>query len=404
MKTYHPMSFVLALLFALLLISCGGSGSGTTMTAADSGGIGGTGHTNISVGSITAFGSIVVNGTEFDTSEAVIIVEGEKIGVGDDTVLANLDIGRMVTVEGTGSEDDNSAVADRVMYNDDVEGPVESIQDIDPATKEIVVLGQTVTLNVITEFKGTTFDTIAQNDVVEVSGMVDDTGAIWATFVEKTGEFVPGLVVEVTGLVENLDTDLKTFEINDLTVDYSSIDPADLPDDFADGLLVEVEGTLDAPGAEMLATEIELEDELGSEDADEFEITGFVTSFVSVFEFTVGYQQVVQTDEDTEFVDGTAEDIAPGVKLEAEGSLVDGILFAEEIEFWEPDQIEIEGVVTEFVSPSEFTVGDQVVHTDEETVFEGITPDEIEVGLLLEVKGRLVGSILVADKVSLEDE
>ena len=64
--------------------------------------------------------------------------------------------------------------------------------DIDSATKEIVVLGQHVIANVITKFKGTTFDTIAQNDLVEVSGLVDDTGAIRATFLEKTGEFMPG--------------------------------------------------------------------------------------------------------------------------------------------------------------------------------------------------------------------
>jgi hypothetical protein len=212
------------------------------------------------------------------------------------------------------------------------------------------------------------------------------------------------LVVEVTGLVKNLDTELETFEINELTVDYSSIDPADLLDDFADGLLVEAEGTLDALGGKLLATEIELGDALDSEEANQFEIMGFVTDFVSVLEFTVGYQQMVQTDEDTVFTDGTTDDVAPGVKLEAEGSLVDGILLAWEIEFWEPDQIEVEGVVTDSVSPSEFTVGDQVVNTDEDTVYEGITPDDIALGVLLEVKGTLVGSILVADKVSFEEE
>jgi hypothetical protein len=401
MKTLHSTGFVWILLCALVLVFCGGCGSSST--TADSGGIGGTGH-RISVGSITAFGSIVVNGTEFDTSDAVIIVEGEEVGVGDDAVLDNLDIGRVVTVEGTGSGDATSTVADRVTYNDDVEGPVESVDEIDPATKEIVVLGQTVIVNVVTAFKATTFDTIAKNDVVEVSGMVDDTGAIWATFLEKTGEFMPGLVVEVTGLVKNLDTELETFEINELTVDYSSIDPADLLDDFADGLLVEAEGTLDALGGKLLATEIELGDALDSEEANQFEIMGFVTDFVSVLEFTVGYQQVVQTDEDTVFTDGTTDDVAPGVKLEAEGSLVDGILLAWEIEFWEPDQIEVEGVVTDSVSPSEFTVGDQVVNTDEDTVYEGITPDDIALGVLLEVKGTLVGSILVADKVSFEEE
>ncbi len=81
---------------------------------------------------------------------------------------------------------------------------------------------------------------------------------------------------------------------------------------------------------------------------------------------------MVQVDANTLFVDGIPRGYCTrGQKLEAEGSLVDGILFAEEIEFWEPDQIEVEGIVTEVdlaVDPIEFTIrnlaGDQVVETD----------------------------------------
>lgn len=393
MKTYYLKNLVLALLSALLSISCGVSGSG--------GGIGGSGIN--SVGTITALGSIVVNGTEFDTSNAVIIVEGEEIGVGDDIVLDNLDIGMVVTVKGTVGEDDESAVADRVIYNDNVEGPVESIIVVNTTRKDIVVLGQTVIVNAVTVFKGTTFDDIAENDVVEISGMFDDTGAIWATFLEKTD----GVIFEVTGFVENLDAVQETFKINDLTVDYSLADTSGLPGGVpADGLLVEVEGTLDPDTGEMLADVIELGDELGTEDVDEIEVMGFVTDFVSAFEFTVG-TQVVRTNANTEFVDGTAGDIALGVKLEAEGTLEGGILFAYEVEFWGPDQIEVEGLVTAFVSGSEFTVGDQVVQTDAETVYEGGTPDDIALGVNLEIKGvpvDIIRSILVADKVSFEDE
>jgi len=401
MKTKHPISLVFPLLFALLLMSCSGSGGSTTA----GGGIGGSGMTATAHGPIAAFGSIVVNGDEIDTSNATIIVEGQEIGVGDDIALNNLDVGMVVTVQGTVSED-GAAVADRVTYNDDVEGPVQSIRDIDTTTKEITVLGQTVIVNVITELKGTSFGTVAQNDMVEVSGLVDDTGAIWATFLEKTGEFAPGVVVEVRGFVEDLDTDLETFKINDLTVGYSTADTSGLPGGVpAEGLLVEAEGILDDIGGEMLATEIELGDEFGDEDEDQIEVAGFVTDFISVFEFSVG-NWLVQTDADTVFVDGTAGDLALGVKLEAEGSLVDGVLLAEEVEFWDPDQIEVEGLVTDFVSVFEFTVGDQVVQTDADTVFEGGTPDDIALGVLLEVKGvpvDIVHSVLVADKVSFED-
>jgi Domain of unknown function (DUF5666) len=405
MKSYNLRNFILALVSGFLLISCGGGGGGLTA----GGGTGGTGI--ISSGAITAFGSIMVNGTEFDTSNATIIVNGDEIGIGDEFVQQNLDIGRVVTVEGTGDLDDISATAVRVIYNDNVRGPVESI-DIDATNDEIeiVVLGQIVIANVITKLKGTEFDTLAQNDFVEVSGLVDDTGAIRATFLEKTGEFIPGTVVEVTGFILNLDTDLKTFEINNLTVNYASIGSDELPQGFANGLLVEIAGTLDATGGEMAASLIELGDEVGDENSDQIEVFGFVTDVSSNFEFTVG-NYTVQFDVDTLFVDGKPENILLGAKLEAEGSLEDGILMADEIEFWGPDQIEVEGIVDEvdFIDGfPEFTFedrDDQVMQTNEDTIFEDVTKEEIEAGIKIEVKGvpqDIEQNVINADKVSFE--
>ena len=402
MKSYHIRNFITALCSFFLLISCGSGGSG--MMAG--GGIGGTGI--ISSGTITAFGSVFVNGTEFDTSNATIILNGEEIGVGDEFVLDNLDIGRLVTVEGTGNLNNISAEAVRVIYKDSVAGPVERI---DPVSQEIVVLGQTVKVNVITRFKETNLDGLVENDVVAVSGYFDANGDIRATFLEKTGDIATILEFEVTGFVANLDPDLETFMINGLKVDYSAIAnnlPAGIP---ADDLFVEIDGRL-AAGGELLAMNIELADELGGEDGDGIEIMGFITDKVSDFEFTLG-NQLVQFDVNTLFVDGFPEEIAPGVKLEAEGSLLDGILLADEIEFWEPDQIEVEGIVTEVdfnVDPIEFTIrnldGDQVVQADTATtIFENVTPEEIAVNIKLEIKGVPLDneiSVLMADKVSLE--
>ena len=399
MKAYHLKSILLVLMSSVMLVSC--SGSGGPFFA--SGGIDGSGV--ISQGSISGFGSIFVNGTEFDTSNAAIIINGVEIGIGDDAVRQNLDIGRVITVEGKRFGDPNTAVADRVTYSNNVKGPLESILEKDDATKEIVVLGQTVIVNAATKFKNTTLDTITANDVVEVSGLFDSTGAIWATFIEKTAGVVPGLEVEVTGYAVNLDPVLKSFEINGLTVDYSLADTSGLPGGMlADGLFVEVEGTLDAIGGEMAASKIQPGDELDTVDVAEIEVTGFVTDFVSPSEFTVG-NQPVQTGGDTLFVDGTQADVALGVKLEAEGTLVDGVLLATEIEFWDPSQIEVEGLVTEVVSPSEFKVGNQLVQTDAATLFEGGTPENIVLGVKIEVKGVPVEanrSVLLADKVSFE--
>jgi hypothetical protein len=319
----------------------------------------------------------------------------------------------VVAVEGWMSRDSTRFTADRVVYSDNVVGPVASVGPVDPDTneKEIEVLGQIVVVNFITKFQPDTFDfySIAVNDVVEVSGYIDDTGAVRATFIEKTGVFNTGVAVEVKGSMLNLHTVNKTFEINNLSIDYAQADLSGLPESqFAEGLFVEVEGTLDTLDGKMMATKILLGDELESEDGDEFEIMGYVTEIISnadIIEFKVGNQVVHIDPGSAVFVDGDAGDIAAGARLEAEGSIEGGILYADEIEFWKPDQIEVEGLVSHVASDTEFNLGIQLVQTNSDTVYENVEPNEIEIGMRLEVKGvplDAAHSVLVADKVSLE--
>ena len=374
----------------LLLVACNNSSGG---------GVGGSGIINR--GTISDFGSIVVNGTDFDTSEASLIVDGQTLGVGDAVVLANLDIGRVVTVIGSEGDGEETAIAERVYYSDEVSGPVISVTAIDPGTKELAVMGQTVIINALTQFKTSDFDTIVPNDVVEVSGYYDDMGTVWATFVDKIGEFTPGLVYEVKGFIQSLDTAQHTFLINGLRVDYSDPDVILPSEPLENGLLVEAEGIVDDTGLNMFAQSISIEDDIGAENADEVEVTGFVTAVVSTDEFTVGTQDVV-VEAGAIFVDGTQADIVLGVKLEAEGTLEDGILVADEIEFWLPDQIELEGELTELISQYEFTVEDQAVSTTNETVWEDGGPEDLMLGINIEIKGRMQADVLVADKVSFE--
>lgn len=382
--------FVLMIL--MILIACSNSSGG---------GVGGSGIINR--GTISDFGSIVVNGTDFNTSEATIIVDGQNLGVGDAVVLANLDVGRVVTVIGTEGDDEETVIAKRVYYSAEVKGPVVSVNTIDPGSKELAVMGQIVMINALTQFKITDFDTIAPNDVVEVSGYYDDVGTIWATYVEKIGEFDPNLVYEVKGFIKSLNTVQKTFLINGLLVDYS--DPGViLPGEpLENGLLVEVEGIVDHTLINMFAQSISFEEDIGEENADEVEVTGFVTAVASTDEFTVGNQEVV-VEPGAVFVDGIQADIVLGVKLEAEGTLEHGILYAEEIEFWLPDQLELEGIITEFTTQYEFKVEDQDVATTDDTVYEDGGPEDLLVGINIEIKGRMQGDILVADKVSFELE
>ncbi|HEC28700.1 MAG TPA: hypothetical protein ENI65_03820, partial [Gammaproteobacteria bacterium] len=60
---------IFLIITAVMTVSCGGGGGGGTQTA----GIGGTGVT--SGGTVTGFGSIFVNGIEYNTSAATITID-----------------------------------------------------------------------------------------------------------------------------------------------------------------------------------------------------------------------------------------------------------------------------------------------------------------------------------------
>ena len=366
------------------------------------GGIDGSGFR--SQGPITGFGSIIVNGTELDTQRVAVVINGQTVGIGDDAVLGNLAVGQVVTVEGKTRGSSDGIIAQKVFYNSSVKGPVESVVEIDPLTKQIVVMGQSVIINTATQFNATSFDTISPNDTLEVSGLFDDTATLWATFIKSVGTFTPGMQVELEGYITNLDTFAQRFEVNNLIVDYALADTSGLTGGIKEGLLIEVSGTLNAVSDPLQATRIRPGDDLDDADVDQIEVIGFVTDFISSAEFMVG-NLMVQTDSGTQFVDGTAADVALGVKLEAEGRLEAGVLTATEVEFWGPGQIEIEGLVTDFTSVNEFKIGEQVVRPDSQTVFEGLDPVDLAEGLNLEIKGVPIDierSAILADKVSLE--
>ena len=86
---------VYAALSLMMLMACSGSGGGGGDLMAG-GGIGGTG---ISIGTISGFGSVIVNEVDFDTKEAQVVVNSQSKGAGDEAVSTNLAIGMVVRIE-----------------------------------------------------------------------------------------------------------------------------------------------------------------------------------------------------------------------------------------------------------------------------------------------------------------
>jgi hypothetical protein len=113
MKLRLYIQTLLAVAFLILAASCGGGGGGSS---SGGGGIGGSGVTGASEGAVEGFGSIFVNGVEFETSEAEFEIEGE-VGLEDD-----LREGMVVKVEGSFDDNGVDGSATQVTYSENPGG------------------------------------------------------------------------------------------------------------------------------------------------------------------------------------------------------------------------------------------------------------------------------------------
>lgn len=140
---------------SVVLAACGGGGGGggsTPPPAAPPAG-GGSDEVSTSVfvtGTVTGFGSVIVDGQRFDTDGASVDVGGTA------ATEADLRVGQQVAVSGSRDADGNLS-ADDIRYRADVKGPV---QEIDLDSGMLVVAGQTVQAGVRTRFDGVTLEAL----------------------------------------------------------------------------------------------------------------------------------------------------------------------------------------------------------------------------------------------------
>ncbi len=181
----------------------GGRGlGGTGLTARDDGsGIGGTGHkpsgdgrgiggTGI-VGTVTAFGSIWVNGVEVHYRDDQPVTLYGRAGTPGD-----LRVGQVVEVEADESSAGLKARAIGVRHA--VAGPVASI---DPVGGEMTVLGQRVRLPAGDPLT----DVLRPGERVAVSGLRDQDGVVVASRLDRPAADVPDLVGGIIERVEGRD-------------------------------------------------------------------------------------------------------------------------------------------------------------------------------------------------------
>lgn len=300
---------------ALAVVACGGGGGGTEPAAAP------VSKAVTAQGTITGFGSVIVDGVRYETSRAEFEIDDVSGRSQDD-----LSVGQRITVQGR-VDDNGNRSAERVRYEAELNGVVTAV---DAAAGRFQALGQSVQVDESTVYRGLVdLSTLAVGEFVEVSGNRAADGSLLASFVKR--EAVES-EVQLRGAVSGLDGSARRFNIGSQAVDYASavLRPAALV--LADNVYVEVEGALQS--GLLVATKIKREDDFGeAASGSEVSLEGLIRELAEDRSSFRINGNLVRLGSSTVYTGGSAADLASGVKVEAEGQLLaDGSLQARKLD------------------------------------------------------------------------
>jgi hypothetical protein len=350
-----------------VLVACGGGPSGSSSSMSQ------TGAQSVATwGTITAFGSVYVNGVRYDVSRATL----KK----NDTTVAQtgLAVGEVALVRGREDTQTGQGEADSVDVEDSVVGPITTITG-----NQLTVLGQTISVTANTSFGPGIADLTALKggDSIEVSGLPGMDGVIMATRIGRAESNEPLQVLGKVGTVS-----ATTFMINRLTVDFSKANLSGFAP--ATGDLVIARGTAFDPAAVTLtATAVRLADT----DRDEQSAGGLVEEeglITSVTQTASGMDLVVAgakvtTTASTVFKNGTATDLAPNVRVEVRGTLdANKVLVADVVEI---EHIAVIALAATASGVNPLTVLGVTISVDSNTRFEDESSAQLQMFSLTDV-------------------
>ena len=382
------------------IADAGGAGAGTTPSAGDIGQVagvssGGTGAAAVAEGSITGFGSIIINsnGIRIDDSQASV-----RDDDGND-LRGKLKLGMSVTVAGN-SLFRTGASASSILVGGELIGRVAGAPNA--TAKTFVVMGQTVKVTASTVFDFSLpggFASLAEDVVVEVHGAYDvATNSVTATYVERKKS--PSLF-RIGGVVSNVDLVAKKFSIGSTRINYSSV--SDVRVTPVNGVLIRVRFNAVLPPTavplEWTATRVRAPESLSASVSNsqsqsvEAEIEGSISVFTSVTRFTVNGTVVDATN--AAFPKGSAG-LAVGTRVEVRGRLSAGVLVAQQVKIEsdseiEGREIELNGAISN-VTASTFEVRGVKVNYSASTEFRKGTVANLVNGAKVEVKGIATSS------------
>ncbi len=170
MKPHKLLTLATAASTIALIAACGGGGGGSSSV---------TSAKSSSIGKVDGFGSVYVNGVEYETgpSTSYYVDDKDESASGDDSLA----VGMKVKVVGRINDDGITGTADSIYYDDDLEGPIDSGSLIvNGGTANFTILGMAVSADARdTVFDdGASFAGLAEGQELEVSGFFDGSQII----------------------------------------------------------------------------------------------------------------------------------------------------------------------------------------------------------------------------------
>jgi hypothetical protein len=380
----------------ILLAGCGGGGSEGTSP------LGSAAGSSFAAGTISGFGSVILNGVRFDDSKARVTDDDDQLA--DRSALR---LGMRVEIQGGAVNDDGTgprAEASEIRFGSEIVGPVTAI---DTAAKSLVVLGQTVLIldtTVIDDRLAGGFAAITVGAVLEVHGTRDaTTGAITATRIEPSAAAAG---FKLRGVVTNLDSTAKTFKIGSALISYAGV--TTVPSNLANGLLVRVRLQTTPVAGAFPATRIEAAAPR-VDDANEAEIEGSITTFTSTATFSVNG---IPVDASTATFPNGTTGLVLGAQVEVHGTSSNGVVTARTVKVEShadrhAEGFELHGVITAIDTTAKtFVLRGVTVNYAATTIdFRKGTAAQLAVGVQLEVRGTLSadGTMLQATRISFGD-
>jgi hypothetical protein len=356
---------------------------------------GGTGL-GAAIGTVTGFGSVVVDGEPWDDRRAAVEIERSP-GLG--VVAAETRLGQRIAVaygiRGT---------ADRITVEPDVVGRVSEI-DATAVPAQFKVAGQTVRLNgdptagPVTVFEGVAgLAALRVDDFVEVHGSLRFDAALGrqvliASRIERLTALPAGLV-RVSGIVEANNAAARSFRLGELTVTTSAstiVVPASRV--LADGQRVTVwsaAAVVAGSGGPTLAADFVriVERSAGGRS----ELSGVVSRFdATALTFELAG---VRVNARAALVVPASQSLAEGRYVIASGSFdTAGVLQATQVRIRQAGAadaaVELSGTITNFVSAADFRVRGVAVDASGLAALPGCPSTGLANGLYVEIEGRI---------------